>query len=157
MEDDCGAARERYTESIAQDPYYPTSYFERGEILKVCAARSDDEATKEEYLQEALVSLNEGLERDPDQVIRWLLLAEVHLGLGDTAAAVSAYEEATSRRTATVPQWQIDYTFARSLLEAGEMELAREYAELALAGAPPDAAAEIQRVIDEAAGSASSG
>ena len=74
------------------------------------------------------------LERDPDDVAGWLLLASSHKMLGDYARAVGAYEQAASR--APLEDWsKVEYAEALFLRAGGRFEpLAVELLEQALAG-----------------------
>ncbi|MGH2536670.1 MAG: hypothetical protein ACRDHL_04675 [Candidatus Promineifilaceae bacterium] len=147
LQNDCDEALQRYRESLAVDPFFTTTYFERAEIAKACADEAEG-AAAQAYYQEALESVRGGLEREDEPPGRWVLLAQIHIGLNQPQAAQEAYQEAMARAGGNVAAWQIDFSMAQAYSNNGDASQAREYAARALQTAPQDVAAQIQAFID---------
>lgn len=150
MLNDCDRSLALYDLSAEVDPYYVTTHFDRADISLACANQTADDQ-QQDYFNEAVSSLTDGLARRPTESRRWLQLAQVYRQLGNQDAALSTYEEA-AEKVNEADLWSVQYSMADLYREMGNMEQARELAQEALTTAPPDQAPQIQALLDQISG-----
>lgn len=143
---DCQKAIDLYDESIAIDPYYTVSYFSRADVYVACAAEAN-EATRLDYYGQAVASLEEGLQRDDENVRAWVQAAQLYQQLGQFEEALAAYEMVRSQNTGEIQGWNLDFLVANLYLQMNDEATALALAEQALAAAPAEAASQIQQFI----------
>jgi tetratricopeptide (TPR) repeat protein len=147
LQNDCDRSLALYDLSGEVDPFYVTTHFDRADIALACANQTADDQ-QQDYFNEAVSSLSDGLARRPTESRRWLQLAQVYRQLGNQDAALSTYEEA-AEKVNEADLWSVQYSMADLYREMGNMEQARELAQQALTTAPPDQAPQIQALLDQ--------
>jgi hypothetical protein len=156
LQDDCDKATDLFDLSLERDPYYANTYFERGEVYMACASRHTGEGARE-YLREAAASVAAGLERQPNQPRRWLLLADLFIRLGDDEQVTIAYDEVIARGGEELPEWRVAFTIAQWYQREGDLAMAGQFARRSLAMAPTEVAAQIEEFVNELSATGSSG
>ncbi|MFO7541055.1 MAG: peptidylprolyl isomerase [Chloroflexota bacterium] len=147
LKGDCDEALAAYDAAVTADPYYPVSYFARADIHINCAANLSEDERNEGYRQ-ALASIEEGLELDPNNVRAWQQIGQIRQQMGEYEAALAAFDEARERNVnGRIPTWNIDYLAAFTNYQMGEAEEAARLARQALAAAPPEAAPQIEQLL----------
>jgi cyclophilin family peptidyl-prolyl cis-trans isomerase len=151
LKSDCPGSLELFNESIAIDPFYAATYFGLADIYMTCVTGQSTEVQRA-YLNGAAESLEAGLAINDRNVLEWMQLGEAYHKLEEYDKSVSAYEEARARSDERVPGWNVEYWMATVLLDKGDKESAEAVARQALTTAPPDAASQIQILIDQITG-----
>ncbi|MBK8988625.1 MAG: peptidylprolyl isomerase [Chloroflexi bacterium] len=152
LQNDCDRALAVYDEAVAIDPYYDANFFGRSDTLVSCAAELP-EAERLVYYDRALADIQSGLALSPRSLQAWLRAAQLNQELGDSAAAIAAYEEVRSLNTGgAVPVWQVDYVLATLNRDAGNTEQAIAAAQRALTTAPAESTAQVQALLQELTG-----
>jgi tetratricopeptide (TPR) repeat protein len=142
---DCEKSMALYDHSVATDPYYTSTYFDRAEIFGACAEQAAEEDRITSYAR-AADSLKEALNREPGDPRNWVRLADYYVRSGQTDEAVEAYKEAKERAGDAFPLWELEYQMSRRFLEVENPVLALEFAERALELAPPDARGSVEQL-----------
>ncbi|GAB4150312.1 MAG: hypothetical protein Fur0021_12680 [Candidatus Promineifilaceae bacterium] len=148
---DCAASINLYDESAAIDPYYATTHFERAEIQIACAGSSEGEE-KTTYYQQAVASIQKGLEMEDSDPRRWTQLAQVYEQLEQNEDALDAYEQARLRQNNRFPAWRTVLAMAALAQKMGDVDQAISYAQDALAGAPEEQKPQVQAYLAELTG-----
>jgi tetratricopeptide (TPR) repeat protein len=147
--DDCQKSMEIYGYSAGVDPFYTNTLFDMAEVALACGKAETDENQQATYFAAAAEAMTEGLERQPTNVRRQLQLADIYIRLGQYEQALAAYDLAVAENTGAFAEWQMDFTMAQWFSEVGETTRAIEFANSALAEAPPEAAGQIEQFLAE--------
>ncbi len=148
---DCAASVNLYDESVAIDPYYASTRFERAEIQIACAGSSEGEE-QAAYYEQAIASIQEGLDMDDSDPRRWTQLAQVYGQLQQYEDALDAYEQARLRQNNRFPAWRTTLAMAALAQEMGETDQAISYAQESLTGAPDEQKSQVQAYLAELTG-----
>jgi tetratricopeptide (TPR) repeat protein len=143
---DCERSLALYDDSIAVDPFYVNSYFDKTDIALACANQVAEE--EQEPFFETAASLEEGLSRRPLDTNRWLQLGLIHRQQENYEEALAVYEQA-SEVVAPENLWGLQFAMAEVYQLMGDTDQARELAQQALATAPPEQAPQIQALLDQ--------
>ena len=143
MGDDCDEALRLIEKSVDTDPFFTVTYFDRAELYSACASQLEGEP-KNEFYRLSAASLEEGLNREPNNGRRWLQLAETYIRLNETDNAVDAYEKAIATESVNFPLWQVNFTMAQWFFDEGFMDNATIFGTRALDNAPAEAVEQIQ-------------
>ena len=158
---DCPQSIEILQESLEIDPYYEATHIQLANTLTNCASEVTEEE-QQDYLNLSAESLEEAVTIDDRNPRVWLRLGQTRFSLEQYEAAIEAYEEvkdknATAPRRNQVEEWQVDYSIALAYQELEDTDLAIEFAQKALIGAPPNQANQIQFLIDQMSGNLQDG
>lgn len=151
---DCDRSLALYDESLAVDQFYITTYFDKADVAIACANQTAEEE-RQPYYDQAIATLQEGLERRPVEANRWLQLALILRQIEENERAIAVYEEALESVNAQ-DLWGVQFSMAELYQEMGNSERARELAQEALTTAPPEQAPRIQVLLDQVSAGSSS-
>lgn len=144
LENDCDRAIQMYKDSLGVDPYYSLTYFALADAYVACSADQPEEARISAYRQ-AVSYAKEGLLRDERNARAWLQVGQLYQQLGEYESALNAYEQVQVYDVnGQIPAWNLDFLMATAYLQLGNVQMAKQLAEQALAVAPPQAAEQIQ-------------
>ena len=138
LNNDCARAVAIFEESIRIDPYYSETRTALTQAYSLCAESLSD-AEKASILE----AVEGALDKAGDDPALWIQLGQLYQGAGRFDEAVTAYEEARGRANSAIPVWSVNYQLATLYFAQGDEAQAREWAEQALAEAPPESSGEI--------------
>ncbi|MCA9981615.1 MAG: tetratricopeptide repeat protein, partial [Anaerolineales bacterium] len=155
---DCEQALGLYDESLAADPFYARTYFEKVEIMSLCAAELPEDERTAMYdamlaaLEEGSVLAVEkpGRERAAleAQIPRsWAQAAQYFQSAEAWPYALTALERLADYPSDQIPAWNIAYQLAVVHQQLGNLASAEAAANEALATAPDDVRPQIEQFI----------
>ena len=155
---DCPQSIDILQESLEIDPYYEATYVQQASTLTNCAGEVS-EAEQQDYFSLSAKSLEEAVTIDDRNPRVWFRLGQTRFSLEQYEMAIEAYLEAQTRNRGRNPiePWQIDYSIALAHQELGDRGMAVEFAQQALATAPPNQASQIQFLVEQLSGNLQEG
>ncbi len=146
---ECEPTFDIYEASIQADPLFADTQYQYAEALTQCALREEGE-TRSSFYPQIFEAYETGtaLERSKDvQTQRWAEAGQRLEQIGGYDEAVQAFENVLENPTEQIPAWRSRFLIANTYAQAGDTDLARNFAEQALTEAPADAAAQIEAFI----------
>lgn len=150
---DCEAALATYQESLDIDPYYTDTYFRLADALVACGNEMD-EAERDAMYGDAVGTLEEGLDINPNNARAWLRLGQIYQQLERYDEAVTAFSNVRQYdpQGRVAPAWNINLLIARALFQKGDLAQAETLAQQTLATAPEEAKPQIQQLLNQILG-----
>ncbi len=149
----CEAAIDIYQESLAIDPYYNDTYFRLADTLVACG-NEKEEAERDAMYEEAVGTIEEGLEINPNNARAWLRLGQIYQQLEQYDEAVNAFSSVRQYDSngRVAPAWNIDLLIARALFQKGDLAQAETLARQSLETAPEEARPQIEQLLNQILG-----